>query len=244
MHSVRTRVPLVGLLALLLCGSALSLAGCGTTEDISPRVEAQKPVLMVLTTLPLIFPEKFVLDGKKSEALAALETRYKVAPIGIADAASLKQGRLLLLAHPLAQPAEALVDLDQWVRAGGRVLLLADPKLDWPSERPLGDKLRPPPSFADTGLLKHWGLSLGGAQSDGSLSFEAGPYLLVTSSPGALESTGACKVSHARLMAHCKIGTGKVTVVADADFLNVGGSSAADEGNLGTLLVQLAKLEQ
>ena len=68
------------------------------------------------------------------------------------------RARLLLMAHPLAQPAEALVDLDHWVRDGGRVLLLADPMLEWPSKRPLGDKLRPPPSFADTGLLAHWGL--------------------------------------------------------------------------------------
>ena len=57
------------------------------------------------------------------------------------------------MAHPLAQTAENLVALDQWVRGGGRVLLLADPMLEWPSERPLGDPLRPPPMFMDTGLL-------------------------------------------------------------------------------------------
>ena len=45
----------------------------------------------------------------------------------------------MLLAHPMAQTADALVDLDRWVRGGGRVLLLADPRLEWPSERPLGD---------------------------------------------------------------------------------------------------------
>ena len=48
------------------------------------------------------------------------------------------------MAHPLAQPAEDLVALDDWVRGGGRVLLLADPMLEWPSKRPLGDPLRPP----------------------------------------------------------------------------------------------------
>ena len=64
------------------------------------------------------------------------------------------------MAQPQAQPAEALVELDAWVRRGGRVLLLADPALEWPSERPLGDLLRPPAAFADTGLLGHWGLTL------------------------------------------------------------------------------------
>ncbi len=86
-----------------------------------------------------------------------METRYRVTPIGTTDAASLRDGTLLLMAHPLAQTADALVDLDRWVREGGRVLLLADPKLDWPSERPLGDKLRPPPSFADTGFAEALG---------------------------------------------------------------------------------------
>ncbi|QNP43675.1 hypothetical protein H9L15_03005 [Sphingomonas daechungensis] len=48
-----------------------------------------------------------------------LETRYRVVPIGAADRASLAQGRLLLMAHALPQTAEALVDLDRWVRDGG-----------------------------------------------------------------------------------------------------------------------------
>jgi ABC-type uncharacterized transport system involved in gliding motility auxiliary subunit len=81
-------------------------------------------------------------------------------PISVPTPRAWQRARLLLMAHPLAQPAEALVALDAWVRGGGRLLLLADPMLEWPSERPLGDPLRPPPMFADTGLLKHWGLRL------------------------------------------------------------------------------------
>ncbi len=64
------------------------------------------------------------------------------------------------MAHPLAQPAEDLVALDNWVRGGGRVLLLADPMLEWPSKRPLGDPLRPPPMFMDTGSAAALGLRL------------------------------------------------------------------------------------
>ena len=92
--------------------------------------------------------------------LQALRARYKVVPISVTDGAELAKGRLLLMAQPLAQTAENLVILDDWVRSGGRVLLLADPMLEWPSQRPLGDPLRPPPMFADTGLLAHWGLRL------------------------------------------------------------------------------------
>jgi hypothetical protein len=151
---------LVAAMFLTVGVAAWALAVRENGPDISPRPEAERPALMLLTTLPLVFPEEFSLQGGGSKALTALETRYRVVPIATTDAKSLGQGRMLMLAHPLAQPAETLVDLDRWVRDGGRVLLLADPRLEWPSSRPLGDKLRPPPSFADTGLLAHWGLKL------------------------------------------------------------------------------------
>ena len=80
------------------------------------------------------------------------------------------------MAQPRAQPAEDLVALDNWVRGGGRVLLLADPMLEWPSERPLGDPFRPPPTFADTGLLAHWGLKLDAPDEPGRRVGELGGY--------------------------------------------------------------------
>jgi hypothetical protein len=231
--------------ALLLVGAAaIAIAHRDRGPDISPRAEAKRPPLLLVTSLPLLFPEEFTLEAGGSPALSALESRYRVLPIGTTDPRSLSQSSLLLMAHPLAQPAEDLVALDEWVRSGGRVLLLADPRLDWPSERPLGDKLRPPPSFADTGLLAHWGLTLEGPRISGPASYEAGPFFLVASSPGTLKSNGECRVSTARLVAECKVGKGSVTVVADADFLNVGGDSEADEGNLGFLLDALARLER
>lgn len=166
---------------------------------VSPPT-AGKPMLLLLTSLPLVFNEQMSLEGGGSAALARLEQSYKVEPINVADAASLKGRRLLLMAQSRAQPAEALVALDRWVRGGGHLLLLADPKLEWPSERPLGDKLRPPPMFADTGLLKHWGLALSNA---------------------GLASSGGCEVADQGLVARCRIGKGSATVIADADFINV-----------------------
>jgi hypothetical protein len=166
MRRFPARVVLIGVALLFAAVAAVALSG-RDRADVSPRPEGQRPPLMLLTTLPLVFPEEFSLQSGGSKALTALETRYRVVPIGTTDSATLRQGRLLLLAHPLAQPAEALVDLDRWVRDGGRVLLLADPRLEWPSKLPLGDKLRPPPAFADTGLLAHWGLQLGASGDPG-----------------------------------------------------------------------------
>lgn len=229
-----------GLALCALVASALALAGRNGSPDIAPR--EQRPPMMILTSLPLMFPDEFAIQGGGSKALTALETRYKVVPVATTDAASLKQGRLLLMAHPLAQTAENLVALDDWVRRGGRVLLLADPRLEWPSKRPLGDKLRPPPSFADTGLLKHWGLTLESPAEGGPVSRELGKKQVLAWSPGTL--SGSCRIGAAGFAAYCTIGRGQVTVVADADFLNVDQLDGPTEHNLDALLAELATLER
>ena len=234
---------LIMVAAVLLRAGAAALALVERRDDgIGPRPEAQRPPLMLLTTLPLIFSEGFTLHEGGSKALTAIEARYQVVPIATTDAASLKQARLLLLAHPLAQPAETLVDLDRWVRAGGRVLLLADPRLEWPSERPLGDKLRPPPAFADTGLLEHWGLRLDAPEEAGPRQLKLGGRAILAWSPGVL--SGSCRIGEAGFVARCRIGKGQATVVADADFLNVDLLDGPTENNLDALLAELAALER
>jgi hypothetical protein len=227
-------------------GGLLALAAIATwaiarpDEDLGSRAPADRPTLALVTSLPLIFSEDFGLEGGGSAALARLEQRYNVQPIGVADAASLNGKKLLLMAHPRAQPAEVLVELDQWVRNGGRILLLADPKLDWPSERPLGDTLRPPPAFADTGLLIHWGLKLNGPEVEGTAQAGNGRLDVMTSAPGSLESR-SCHLTGDGFVAHCRIGKGEATVIADADFLNVQEESAKE--NLELLIDELARLE-
>jgi hypothetical protein len=217
--------------------AAAGLAYVAEREQAPPPAASAKPTLMLLTTLPLVFGEQFALEGGGSPALKALETRYTVNSVGVADSATLKQGQLLLMAHPLAQPAEALVDLDRWVRDGGRLLLLADPLLEWPSERPLGDTLRPPPAFADTGLLRHWGLRLDAPDERGPMSRRLGGYEVLTNSPGAL--AGHCPVSRDGLVARCRIGKGEATIGADADFLTVEDLDGPTDKNLDALLAEL-----
>ena len=217
---------------------ALALATACTRDHKQPK-PAEKPRLLLLTSLPLVFGEGFSLDGG-SPALAALRERYEVVPISVSSPADLRRGRLLLMAQPLAQTPENLVALDAWVRGGGRVMLLADPLLEWPSERPLGDPLRPPPMFMDTGLLKHWGLRLDAPEQRGPQALQLGGTKVLTASPGSLE--GACQLSADRLVATCNVGNGRATIVADADFLNVEHIDGRTEQNLDALLAELAKL--
>ncbi|HXH00549.1 MAG TPA: hypothetical protein VNI79_09100 [Sphingomicrobium sp.] len=230
---------------LLIGGSAVAVkmsAPAPASTELRPALA--RPKLALLTSLPLMFAESFSLEGG-SPTLERLEQLYRVEPIAVADARSLSGKKLLLMAHPRAQPAEVLVELDAWVRAGGRLLLLADPRLDWHSDRPLGDPLRPPPDFADTGLLAHWGLTLEGPTVDGpSLRVVRGRDVLF-GSPGRLISRGACRIGDG-MVARCRIGRGKASIIADADFLNVAGPNGLDgptAANLDLLIDELVRLD-
>lgn len=201
---------------------------------------ARRPPLLLLTSLPLLFNEDFSLNVAGSPALKALQRRYRLVPISVSDPAELAKGRLLLMAQPQAQTPENLVALDAWLRGGGRLLLLADPMLEWPSKLPLGDPTRPPPMFVDTGLLGHWGLRLDAPDQRGAAKRNLGGYEVVTVSPGALH--GNCRISSDRLVARCHIGRGEVTVIADADFLDVDQLGLEARHNLDGLLAELARV--
>jgi hypothetical protein len=229
--------------AAILTGlGAVAAAAFAFVAERREEAPPIKPELMLLTSLPLVFGEQFGLESGGSPALKAIEARYNVRPISVTGAKTLGTSRLLLMAHPLAQPAEMLVDLDRWVRRGGRLLLLADPLLEWPSERPPGDALRPPPAFADTGLLKHWGLRLDAPDERGPKLLTLAGKDVLTGSPGSL--FGGCRISKDRLVAHCRIGKGSATIIADADFLNVNDLDGPTADNLNGLLAELATLDQ
>jgi hypothetical protein len=240
MSGARRRA-LVIITVVALAAAAFALAR-SRGESIARRPAAERPTLLLLTSLPLIFGEDFSLKGGGTEALRRLEGRYRVLPISVTSATELARGRLLLMAQPLAQTPENLVALDNWVRAGGRVLLLADPLLEWPSERPLGDVLRPPPMFADTGLLAHWGLRLDAPDERGAVSRKLGGFDLVAVSPGVL--SGRCAISGDGMAADCRLGKGAAIVVADADLLNVERLGPGSRHNLDAVIQELAALER
>src|SRR5205085_39218 len=126
--------------------------------------------------------------------------------------------------------------------SGGRVLLLADPLLEWPSKRPLGDVLRPTPMFADTGLLAHWGLRLDVPDARGPVRRKLGGIDVIAVSPGTL--SGQCTISGDRFIADCTVEKGAAIVVADADVLNVERLGQAAEPNLDGLIGELTILER
>lgn len=224
--------------------AALAVGVALRSHATPPRaLEAQRrPPLLLLTSLPIMFNEDFTLGGTGSPVLRKLRSSYEVLPISVTDAGDLKKGRLLLMAQPFAQTPENLVLLDRWVRDGGHVLLLADPLLEWPSKRPLGDLTRPPPMYADTGLLAHWGLKLEAPEERGIVVQQLGKHRVATVSPGRL--TGSCNMRDQGFDARCRIGKGEVTVIADADFVNTEPLGADGKQNLDALMDELASLER
>lgn len=231
-----TRWRRVALAALLL------LASCrdGTPAEAPAKA---RPELFLLTSLPLVWNESFGLDQPGSPALEALEQSYRVKPIDLPS--ELPDGALLLAAQPRALPAEELVALDAWVRRGGRLVLLADPMLEWPSRIALGDPRRPPMAFPDTGLLRHWGLRLDAPDERGPRQLELGNAQVLAGSPGTLVRVGgSCVIDGRGLSARCWIGQGMASVIADADFLNLdpNGLDGPTKHNLPALLSQMAAL--
>jgi hypothetical protein len=223
--------------ARVAVAALLLVTGCRQAPAPKPA-DRSKPDLFLLTSLPIAWSEEFALDQPKSPVLSALEQDYRVTLIDLPS--QLPKRALLLAAQPRALPAEELVKLDAWVRDGGRMLLLADPMLEWPSNLPLGDKRRPPTAFADTGLLQHWGLRLDAPEERGQARTEVGGRSVLTASPGSLFSqSSVCRVAESRLVGECLIGRGRATIIADADFLDVS-ADGSENDNLPALLSQLA----
>ena len=191
---------------------------------------SDKLQLALLTTLPIVFGEGFGLDAPAHPVMTALSQDFAIHPVD--GPGELPEGGLLLAAQPRALTAERLVALDAWVRRGGRILLLADPRLVWPSERPLGDRFRPPASFDDTGLLTHWGLQMSYVEGS-SPTRSLGSRTVNGSSAGTLMATSnACTVTDGGWRADCRLGRGRAIVIADADWLDSrqwSGDSAGSE---------------
>lgn len=221
----RWRPRLGAVLGALLFGLAFVAGGARPYEavvlgDGAPTAAAVRPPLLLMTSLPIVWGEGGAFDpaSRPAESYRLLEREFDVRPIDAIEPDALRSHRLMLLAQPRLLAPEEMATLDEWVHGGGRILVLADPRLAWPSRLPLGDARRPPGATLLHPLLTHWGLRLdpGGA---GPQAERIGARRLRLATPGRFTATGpACRVSP-RFLARCRIGQGEALVVADADLL-------------------------
>jgi len=214
------RMPAVTALLCLSPVLAIIVLPQGIGEGPATASARPKPPLAVLTALPL-FGYSAESLGKSAPAIAYLRRRFSVSPVdSLAVNALPPDGRLLIAQPRLLHPAD-LVEVDRWIRHGGKAVILADPLLVWPMDLPPGDRRRPPVTSLLDPLLAHWGLTLLPAKSGAvERRFLSGGALLPIAGASAFRSSGDCRVAEQGMAALCRIGRGSVRLMADADMLD------------------------
>lgn len=201
-----------------------------------PASPAERPALGLFTSLPIWWGESDSVTDMLAKppqphwARVWLEQRFQVTPLDTLDAHRLPP--LLLVAQPRALAPQENVALDNWVRRGGRVLLFADPMLTWHSRFAIGDKRRPQDVVLLSPILSRWGLELrfDETQPGGEREIAGLPINLT----GSLALTGRghnanCSLLAEGLVAQCRVGKGRATIVADAAMLEPEAANAGQD---------------
>ena len=237
--------------------AGLALAACGEAE---PESSGPPITIGLSTSLPIFWPE----TADPSELLAqdrplpwpreVIERRHRLVPLDtLAGGGALDGIDALLLVQPRPLSPGENVALDQWVRDGGHVLVFADPVLTQDSRFALGDKRRPQDVALLSPILSRWGLELqvDDADPDGERVVEdalagAVPVHLagrLRRIEGAREAADQCEIGAQALIARCRIGRGRATIVADAALFEQadGSPDAARQGAVERLVDSLAR---
>lgn len=159
-------------------------------------------------------------------ARAQLEQEYRLRPLDTLTEGDLAKLDFLLLAQPRALSAAENVALDAWVRAGGHLLLFADPMLTGHSRFAIGDRRRPQDVILLSPILDHWGLRLEFdiAREPGVILIESTGVAIPVDLPGRFAAAGresGCALEADAILAACEIGAGYALVLADAALLDL-----------------------
>jgi hypothetical protein len=240
----------------LLIAACILLAGIALAGALRTDTRKEKPELGLFTTLPIYWGEAGDLsdlladDGQIHWARQALQQDYVLRPLDVLEGERRRGGftdlRFLLMAQPRALSASENVALDAWVRAGGQLLLFADPMLTEESAFAIGDKRRPHDVVLLSPILAHWGLELqfdenqdAGVKTVRALGMDLpvqlhGRFVLRPGSGGV-----ACLLEGQGLAAKCRVGRGEALIIADAAVLD---AHAVDIGARTRLLAGLSAM--
>lgn len=244
--------------------AAVACAPASSEAPDSPQTNAASPIIpkmprqriALMSSLPLVYGAGIdmagVIAGKAAPhpLYRALAEAHDLVVPDVLDAATLRNVRLAILVQPRALGPAELVALDDHVRAGGRLLLFADPLLEWPRGMGFADPRGPLRSSLISPLLRHWGLEL---QNPGIESISEGKSRALLVHPGQFgvlpgkSGDALCSLDAGGLVARCRVGKGRAILVADADLLdpeileNPGESATANRQWVHDLLQELAK---
>jgi hypothetical protein len=237
------------------------LFGLGLIIALSAPLAARTTVLF--TSLPIIWPEA----GDIASTLQAMDKPHWAKQVllrrgGLEAVDRILPGApndwpadLLVMIQPRPLASDENVALDRWLRRGGRLLLFADPMLTADSSFALGDRRRPEAIAMLQPLLRHWGLRLdfdAGQHADEHRSDAFGISIPVEL-PGQLlpvSKTKACTFAVSGIAAQCRIGKGRVLIVADAALFDGRAGAEADSGavpeaeRIAAFEALLAKIEK
>lgn len=240
--SLRPLAP-AALLALLAAACDRAPAAPGTPSTpaaVAASLPESRTPLGLMTSLPLYWPLGAGVAELASGTAdipwqrAALEQAYdlklldSLAPIpGLSPDAPETDPlagltRLAVIQPRGFSPADN-VALDDWVRGGGRLLLVLDPMLTGEYDLPLGDPRRPVDSALIPPVVARWGLAVRYDDTQ-SLGVSEQPLLAGTALPLALAgeiavvdpAAAQCTLLAGNAAARCKVGAGEVMLIADA----------------------------
>lgn len=199
----------------------------------SGRTRASQAPVGLFTTLPIMWQEGVDITAELSGetrshwAKAELGKRGALVPLdalaGPPGHSPLASLRRLVIAQPRILSPQENVALDDWVRGGGKLLLLADPALTEESAYALGDPRRPQAVVLLSPILKRWGLELRVDQQDAFEEHDVDVMgvAVPVNLPGhfATSGQGNCRLWAEGLAVTCTIGKGRVVALADAAVL-------------------------
>lgn len=202
-------------------------------EARQPEQPEGGAIVGLVSSLPLVMPEAADIAGLLAEdapphwALAVLRERGTLKPLdSLTDANGklpLPDDALLVMAQPWPLTPQENVALDDWVMAGGRVLLFADPMLTFESRFALGDRRRPQDVVMLSPILTRWGLRLERDEEIAPKLFlaDVGGTPVPVALPGrfALVKGSTCTVQAQGMLAQCSIGKGRLVAFANAALL-------------------------
>lgn len=230
----------------LLALAALILSACSAGQA-DKAVEARDSVGL-FSSLPIYWGEGddigAMLDapGEVDWVRELIEQRFAIRPLDALEPETLSGTKRLILAQPRPLAPSENVALDDWVRAGGRLLVFADPMLTRHSEYAIGDKRRQQDIVVLSPILTRWGLKLmfDEDQAEGERWVKAydGEFPVNLAGRFELGSPGEgsrCMVSQTGLLAQCLVGKGRVTLLADAALLDWESESRVPANRRGAL---------
>lgn len=237
--SIRLAIkPVAAALAFLLAACAQGQAENGDT--VKPRVG-------LFTTLPIYWGEggiENMLEGETepSWVRTALEKRFELVPLDTLEPEAIEELDRVILAQPRALAPSENVSFDDWVKAGGKALIFADPMLTGHSDYAIGDRRRPQDVVLLSPLFAHWGLELRFDENQPSgergetYSGKTYPVNLAgTFVKGGERSEADCSLLQNPLLARCVVGVGEALLFADAAVLDWEGKGTVPQARLEAL---------